>query len=166
MADDLNPKFKFIGVHSPEELARTIKGIFAGEYDGEKGQQYEVPDYAALVRKAEQFKRENPDTPTKVSDGILDSIRGQGGYSAPNTTVTKSPIGPSWTLPEQYAQFGNASADNCDGVLSRAQKFYDKKDGKWILKAEPYQLREGETPGDIAAIVPRVGDITYCERRR
>lgn len=50
--------------------------------------------------------------------------------------------------------------DPCAEVLAKAAKFYDTD-----LKLKEVPLEEGETPGERAANVPKLGDIAACKKR-
>ena len=49
--------------------------------------------------------------------------------------------------------------DPCAEVLAKAAKFYDMD-----LKLKEVPLEEGETPGERAASVPKLGDIAACKK--
>lgn len=49
---------------------------------------------------------------------------------------------------------------DCGTIMARAYQYYSDVNGSPKLK--PYKVPPGETPGMVAARVPRLGDIAYC----
>lgn len=125
----------------------------------------ESPDEVAkeVIQAAKKFNAAMEATNKVTGEEIVKSISEKEPHAMQARPTVDWQAAMSDFFINQGGQSKGSLPPDCGTIMARAYQYYDDVEGSPKLK--PYTVPKGETPGMVAARVPRLGDIAYCRGR-